>query len=46
MLLTFAVGVRLRHRLDSALFRRVIAAFLTLSALVLLWQGLRGLGVL
>jgi uncharacterized membrane protein YfcA len=46
MLLTFAVGVRLRRRLDSALFRRVIAAFLTLSALVLLWQGLRGLGVL
>lgn len=46
MLVTFALGVRLRHRLDSVLFRRVIAGFLALSALVLVWQGLRGLGVL
>ena len=46
MLVTFALGVRLRRRLDSALFRRVIAGFLALSALVLVWQGLRGLGVL
>ena len=46
MLVTFAVGVRLRRRLDSALFRRVIAGFLALSAIVLVWQGLRGLGLL
>ena len=46
MLVTFALGVRLRRRLDSALFRRVVAGFLALSALVLVWQGLRGLGVL
>jgi len=46
MLVTFAVGVRLRRRLDSLVFRRLIAGFLALSALVLAWQGLHGLGVL
>lgn len=46
MIVTLMVGMRLRRRLDSALFRRVISGFLVLSALVLAWQGLRGLGVL
>ena len=46
MLATFALGVRLRRRLDTVAFRRVIVGFLVLSALVLVWQGLRGLGVL
>lgn len=46
MLVTFAIGMRLRRRLDTVVFRRVIVGFLALSALVLVWQGLRGLGVL
>lgn len=46
MLATLLVGMRLRRRLDNLLFRRVIRGFLTLSAIVLVWQGLRGLGVL
>ncbi len=46
MLLTFAVGVRLRRRLDSAVFRRLVAGFLALAACVLVVQGLRGLGVI
>ncbi|TMD61854.1 MAG: sulfite exporter TauE/SafE family protein [Chloroflexi bacterium] len=46
MLVTLAVGMRLRRRLDSAIFRRVISGFLALSAIVLVWQGLRGLGIL
>ena len=46
MLVTLVAGMRLRRRLDSLLFRRVIAGFLVLSALVLVWQGLHGLGVL
>jgi uncharacterized membrane protein YfcA len=44
MLLTLLVGMRLRRSLDSAVFRRVIAGFLLLSAIVLVWQGLHGLG--
>ncbi len=46
MLATFAVGVRVRRRLDNAVFRRVVAGFLALSAVVLVVQGLRGLGLL
>lgn len=46
MLLAFAVGVRVRRRLDNAVFRRLVAGFLALSALVLVGQGLRGLGVI
>jgi uncharacterized membrane protein YfcA len=46
MLVTLAVGMRLRRQLDNALFRRVIAGFLALSAIVLVWQGLHGLGVM
>lgn len=46
MLVAFAVGVRLRRRLDSVAFRRAVTALLALSVLVLTWQGLHGLGVL
>lgn len=46
MLAAFAIGVRVRRRLDNAAFRRVITGFLALSALILIVQGLRGLGVI
>ena len=43
--LAFIVGVRVRQRLDNASFRMVVSILLALSALNLLVQGLRGLGV-
>ncbi len=46
MLLAFMIGIRVRGRLDNVVFRRLISGFLALSALVLIMQGLRGLGVL
>lgn len=46
MTAAFVVGVRVRRRLDTVVFRRVVAALLALAALNLVLQGLRGLGVL
>lgn len=45
-LLTFFVGQRLRARLDNATFRTAITILLLVSALNLIIQGLRGLGIL
>ncbi len=45
-LLAFYLGIRVRDRLNNATFRKVISVLLVLSALNLLVQGLRGLGVL
>jgi len=38
--------MRVRDRLNNAMFRAVISALLALSAVNLLVQGLRGLGAL
>ena len=45
-LLAFVVGMRVRDRLNNAMFRAVISALLALSAVNLVVQGLRGLGAL
>ncbi|HWP34883.1 MAG TPA: TSUP family transporter [Thermodesulfobacteriota bacterium] len=45
-LLAFWLGTRVRERLDTRAFRTVVVALLLLSAVNLLLQGLRGLGVL
>ena len=45
-LLALVVGMRVRARLNTAMFRRVITLLLGLSGINLLVQGLRGLGAL
>jgi uncharacterized membrane protein YfcA len=44
-LVAVALGVRVRDRLNMGTFRAVINALLALSAINLIAQGLRGLGV-
>jgi uncharacterized membrane protein YfcA len=44
--LALVAGMRVRDRLNTAMFRRVITVLLGLSGINLLVQGLRGLGAL